>query len=112
VKKIEAIIRPSDLDAVKGALACAWITGLSVTEVKAHGRALARAEVFRGTAHDVDVVPEIRIEVVVPDPLVPRVVHDLERCVRNGRGGDGRILVHPVDEAVRVRTGERGEEAL
>lgn len=111
MKKIEAIIRPSDLEAVKRALSCAWISGLSVTEVKSHGRR-GHAEVFRGAEYAVDVVPEIRIEVVVPDPLVPRVLHDLERCVRSGPGGDGRILVDPIDEAVRVRTGERGEDAL
>jgi nitrogen regulatory protein P-II 1 len=112
VKKIEADIRPCDLDGVKRALSSAWITGLSVTEVKGYGPAQAHAEVFRGAGYAVDVVPGIRIEVVVPDPLVPRVVHDLERCLRSGRTGDGRILVDPVDEAVRVRTGERGEGAL
>jgi len=111
LKKIEAVIPPSRLDDAKRALAGPWIAGLSVTEVKAYGGD-GRPALFRGAGFTEDGRPELRIEVVVPDPLVPRVLHDLERCMRGGPVGDGRIVVDPVDEAVRVRTGERGEDAL
>jgi nitrogen regulatory protein P-II 1 len=111
VKKIEAVIPPSRLEEAKRALAGPWIAGMSVTEVKAYGGE-ARAGLFRGVGLTADASPEVRLEVVVPDPLVARVLHDLERCLRGGPVGLGRIVVDPVDEAVRVRTGERGEGAL
>jgi nitrogen regulatory protein P-II 1 len=111
VKKIEAVIPPSKLDEAKRALAGPWIAGLSVTEVKTYG-GRSRVALLRGAGFEEDCSPELRLEVVVPDPLVPRVLHDLARCLRGGPGGDGRIVVDPVDEAVRVRTGERGEGAL
>jgi nitrogen regulatory protein P-II 1 len=112
VKKIEAIIRPSKLDDVKRALSSAWIAGLTVTEVKGYGRQRGHAELYRGAEYVIDFVPKLKVELVVPDPLVPRVLHDLERTLRTGKIGDGKVFVGPVDEAVRVRTGERGEDAL
>jgi nitrogen regulatory protein P-II 1 len=112
VKKIEAIIRPSKLDDVKRALSSAWIAGLTVTEVKGYGRQRGHAELYRGAEYVIDFVPKLKVELVVPDPLVPRVLHDLERTLRTGKVGDGKVFVEPVDEAVRVRTGERGEDAL
>ncbi len=112
MKKIEAIIRPSKLDDVKRALSSAWIAGLTVTEVKGYGRQRGHAELYRGAEYVIDFVPKLKVEIVVPDPLVPRVLHDLERTLRTGKVGDGKVFVGPVDEAVRVRTGERGEDAL
>lgn len=110
--KIEAVIRPSKLAEVQGALDHAWIAGLTVSEVKGHGRQNGHAEIFRGAEYVIDLNPKLKIEVVVPDPLVPRVLHALERALRTGRVGDGKVFVARIDEAVRVRTGERGEAAL
>ena len=114
VKRVEAIIRPSKVDEVRDALGRigAWISGLTFGEVKGFGRQRGHDVLYRGGEYTVDFLPKIRVEVVVPDPLVPRVVHELERALRTGRVGDGKIFVTPVDEAVRVRTGERGEDAL
>ena len=112
MKKVEAIIKPFKLDEVKEALSEVGIQGMTVTEVKGFGRTGGKKEVYRGSAYVVDFVPKVKLEIVVPDPLVPRVVHDLERAVRTGRIGDGKIFVSSVDEAVSVRTGERGESAL
>jgi nitrogen regulatory protein P-II 1 len=114
MKRIEAIIRPSRLEDVKDALSGvgAWITGLTAGEVKGFGRQRGHDALYRGGEYTIDFVPKIRVELVVPDPLVPRVVHELERTLRSGRVGDGKIFVTPVDDAVRVRTGERGESAL
>ena len=109
--RIEAIVRPSALDAVKEALDHTWVAGITLTEVKGAG-ASGRTEVVRGTAFDVDMQPKLKVEVVVPDPLVPRLVDALERALRSGRRGDGKVFVTPVLEVVRVRTGDRGEDAL
>jgi nitrogen regulatory protein P-II 1 len=109
---IEAIVRPSNLDEVKRTLDHAWIAGMTVSEVKGHGRQKGHAEVYRGAEYQIDLNPKLKIEIVVPTPLVPRVLHDLEKALRTGRIGDGKVFVIPVDEAVRVRTGERGEDAL
>jgi nitrogen regulatory protein P-II 1 len=111
VKTIEAIIRPSRLEDVKEALS-RWIAGLTVTEVKGYGRQRGRAEIFRGAEYLIDAVPKLKVELVVPDPLVPRVLHELERTLRTGRIGDGKVFVTAADDAVRIRTGERGEDAL
>lgn len=110
--KIEAVIRPSKLPEVQGALDHAWIAGLTVSEVKGHGRQKGHAEIYRGAEYVIDMNPKLKIEVVVPDPLVPRVLHALERALRTGRVGDGKVFVARIDEAIRVRTGERGEGAL
>src|SRR5919198_3103031 len=105
--KIEAIIRPSKLDEVKKALKHEWIAGLTVSEVKGYGRQKGHTEVYRGAEYVVDMVPKLKIEIVVPDPLVPRVLHDLERWLKTGKIGDGKIFAIPIDDAVRIRTGER-----
>jgi nitrogen regulatory protein P-II 1 len=112
VKKIEAIVRPSMLEAVKAALTHEWIAGITVSEVQGHGRQRGHVELYRGAEYVIDTVPKLKVETVVPDPLVPRVVWELERCLRTGRIGDGKIFVTTVGEAVRVRTGERDEAAL
>ena len=112
MKRIEAIIRPSKLEDVKKALSHAWIAGLTVSEVGGYGRQRGHVEIYRGGEYELDTVPKIKVEIVVPDPLVPRVLHDLASWVRTGKIGDGKIFVTDVEVAVRVRTGERGEAAL
>ena len=109
---IEAIIRPSALEAVVKALDHAWIEGITVSEVKGVGRQKGHAEIYRGAEYEVDLQPKLGVQVVVPDPLAPRVLHDLERALRTGKVGDGKIFVTRIEEAVRIRTGERGEAAL
>jgi nitrogen regulatory protein P-II 1 len=110
--KIEAIIRPSKLQDVKRVLDHEWIAGMTVTEVKGYGRQKGHTEIYRGAEYVVDLNPKLKIELVVPDPLVPRVLHDLERWLKTGRIGDGKIFATRIDEAVRIRTGEHGESAL
>jgi nitrogen regulatory protein P-II 1 len=109
---IEAIIRPAALDAVVKALDHAWIQGITVSEVKGVGRQKGHAEIYRGAEYEVDLQPKLEVQVVVPDPLAPRVLHELERALRTGKIGDGKIFVTRIEEAVRIRTGERGEAAL
>jgi nitrogen regulatory protein P-II 1 len=110
--RIEAIVRPSKLDELKRSIDHPWIAGLTVTEVKGHGRQRGHPAVYRGAEYTIDFVPKLKVEIVVPDPLVPRVLHDLQRALRTGRIGDGKIFVSRVEEAIRIRTGERGEGAL
>lgn len=113
VTRIEAIIPPAKLDELRAALAGhPWISGLTVGEVKGFGRSRGHGALYRGAEYAVDFVPKVKVELVVPDPLVPRLVHEIERWVRTGRIGDGKIFVTRIEEAVRVRTGERGEDAL
>jgi nitrogen regulatory protein P-II 1 len=112
MKKVEAIVKPFKLDEVKDALAEVGIQGMTVTEVKGFGRTGGKKEVYRGSAYVVDFVPKVRIEVVVPDGLVHQVLEAIEKSAKTGRIGDGKVFVVPVEEAVRIRTGERGEEAI
>jgi nitrogen regulatory protein P-II 1 len=113
VTRIEAIIPPGKLDDLRAVLAGSpWGTGLTVGEVKGFGRSRGHGALYRGAEYAVDFVPKLRVELVVPDPLVPRILDEIERCVRTGRIGDGKIFVTRIVEAVRVRTGERGEDAL
>ncbi|HET8541095.1 MAG TPA: P-II family nitrogen regulator [Anaeromyxobacter sp.] len=110
--KIEAIVRPSKLEDVRRALDSAWIAGITVSEVKGYGRQKGHTEIYRGAEYQIDMNPKLKVELVVPDPLVPRVLHDVERALRTGKIGDGKVFVTRLDEAVRIRTGERGEDAL
>jgi nitrogen regulatory protein P-II 1 len=112
VKKIEAIIKPFKLDEVKDALAEVGVQGMTVTEVKGFGRTGGKKEVYRGSAYVVDFVPKVKIDVVVPDSLVQSAIDAIEKTARTGKIGDGKIFVTPVEEAVRIRTGERGEDAI
>jgi nitrogen regulatory protein P-II 1 len=112
MKKIEAIVKPFKLDEVKDALAEIGIQGMTVTEVKGFGRTGGRKEVYRGSAYVVDFVPKVKLEVVVPDTLVHQVLEAIEKSAKTGRIGDGKIFVVPVEEVVRIRTGERGDEAI
>jgi nitrogen regulatory protein P-II 1 len=112
VKKVEAIIKPFKLDEVKQALSEVGIAGLTATEVKGFGRQKGHTELYRGAEYVVDFLPKVKVEVVVSDQLVGRVVEVIERAAKTGRIGDGKIFVVPVEEVIRIRTGERGEEAL
>ncbi|MBW2734402.1 MAG: P-II family nitrogen regulator [Deltaproteobacteria bacterium] len=112
MKKIEAIIRPFKLDEVKEQLGDVGIQGMTITEVKGFGRTGGKKEVYRGSAYVVDFVPKVKIEVVVGDDLVWQVVDAITQAARTGRIGDGKVFVSSIDEAVRIRTGESGDEAL
>jgi nitrogen regulatory protein P-II 1 len=112
MKKVEAIIKPFKLDEVKEALSEVGIQGMTVTEVKGFGRTGGKKEVYRGSAYVVDFVPKVKLEIVVPDQMVHQVIDAIEKSAKTGRIGDGKIFVSPVDEAVRIRTGERAEEAI
>ncbi|MBI4957541.1 MAG: P-II family nitrogen regulator [Myxococcales bacterium] len=112
MKKVEAIIKPFKLDEVKEALTEAGVQGMTITEVKGFGRTGGKKEVYRGSAYVVDFVPKVKVEVVVPEALVGAVVAAVERAAKTGRIGDGKIFVSPVSEAVRIRTGERDEDAI
>ena len=112
MKLIEAIIRPSKLDEVKEALAEVGIKGMTVSEVKGFGRTGGRREVYRGSAYVVDFVPKVKVEVVVVDGLVSEAFAAIERAAKTGKIGDGKIFVFEVIEAIRIRTGERGETAI
>jgi nitrogen regulatory protein P-II 1 len=112
MKKIEAVIKPFKLDEVKDALSEVGVQGMTVTEVKGFGRTGGKKEVYRGSAYVVDFVPKVKIEVVVPDELVHEALDVIEKSAKTGRIGDGKIFVTPVEEVVRIRTGERGKEAI
>jgi len=112
MKKIEAIIKPFKIDEVKDALAELGVAGLTVTEVKGFGRQKGHTELYRGAEYSVDFVPKVKVEVAVPEALVGRVVDAIAMTARTGKIGDGKIFVLPLEEAVRVRTGERGDDAL
>lgn len=112
MKKVEAIIKPFKLDEVKDALAEVGISGMTVTEVKGFGRTGGKKEVYRGSAYVVDFVPKVKLEIVVPEAQVNDVLDAIEKSAKTGRIGDGKIFVSSIDEAVRIRTGERGLDAI
>lgn len=112
MKKVEAIIKPFKLDEVKDALAEVGIRGMTVTEVKGFGRTGGKREVYRGSAYVVDFVPKVKLEIVVADGQVAGVIEAIEKSARTGKIGDGKIFVSPIEEAIRIRTGERGEDAV
>jgi nitrogen regulatory protein P-II 1 len=112
VKKIEAIIKPFKLEEVKDALHEVGISGLTVSEVKGFGRQKGHTEIYRGAEYVVDFLPKTMIEVVVPDDSLDATIEAIVRTASTGKIGDGKIFVHPVDAAVRIRTGERDDAAL
>ncbi|HBO84051.1 MAG: transcriptional regulator [Deltaproteobacteria bacterium GWC2_42_11] len=112
MKKIEAIIKPFKLDEVKEALNEIGIQGITVSEVKGFGRQKGHTELYRGAEYVVDFLPKIKLEVVVKEDIVHKVVETITNTARTGRIGDGKIFIIPIDEAVRIRTGEKGEEAI
>ncbi|MEO1251702.1 MAG: P-II family nitrogen regulator [Pseudomonadota bacterium] len=112
MKKIEAIIKPFKLDDVKEALQDVGLQGMTVTDVRGFGRQKGHTELYRGAEYVVDFLPKLKLELVVEDGLVERVVTTIRDAARSGRIGDGKIFVSPVDDAVRIRTGETGASAL
>jgi nitrogen regulatory protein P-II 1 len=112
MKKIEAIIRPHKLDEVKDRLRQIGVAGMTLSEVKGFGRTGGKTEVYRGSAYVVDFVPKVRLEIVVKDSLAADVVQAIAAEAKTGKIGDGKIFVTNVEEALRIRTGERGEDAI
>ncbi len=112
MKKIEAIIKPFKLDEVKEALQEIGLQGITVTEAKGFGRQKGHTELYRGAEYVVDFLPKVKIEVVLDDNLVERAVEAIQEAARTGRIGDGKIFVSSVEEAIRIRTGETGSEAI
>jgi nitrogen regulatory protein P-II 1 len=112
MKKIEAIIKPFKLDEVKEALNAQGIQGMTISEVKGFGRQKGHKEIYRGAEYVVDFIPKVRIDIVVDDNLVDTIIQTIIESAGTGNIGDGKIFVLPVEEAVRIRTGERGKEAV
>jgi len=112
MKKVEAIIRHFKLEDVKNALAEQGLHGMTITEVRGFGRQKGHTEMYRGTEYTVDFVPKVKVEVVVPDESLNKVVDTIMRTAQTGQIGDGKIFVHSLDNTIRIRTGETGEQAL
>jgi nitrogen regulatory protein P-II 1 len=112
MKKIEAIIKPFKLDEVKEALHEVGIKGITVTEAKGFGRQKGHTELYRGAEYVVDFLPKVKVEVVIEDNLVERAIEAIQQAAHTGRIGDGKIFVSAIDEAIRIRTGERGAQAV
>ena len=112
MKKIEAIIKPFKLDDVKDALNEVGIKGMTVSEVKGHGRQKGHKEIYRGAEYVVDFIPKIKIEIIVEADMVDKIVETIRNAANTGKIGDGKIFVLPVDDVIRVRTGEHGKEAI
>jgi nitrogen regulatory protein P-II 1 len=110
--KIEAVLQPSKLDAVKDALLEAGIEGMTILEARGHGRQKGHTEFYRGREYTVDLLPKVKIEMVVRDELKDKVVDAINSAARTGRIGDGKIFISHIDEAIRIRNDERGENAL
>src|SRR6201995_2373227 len=112
MKKVEAIIKPFKLDEVKERLAEIGVHGMTVTEVKGFGRTGGKKEVYRGSAYVVDFVPKVKVEIIIKDDLVHQVIETITKAAATGRIRDGKIFVTPIDEVIRIRPGERGEDAI
>jgi nitrogen regulatory protein P-II 1 len=112
MKKIEAIIKPFKLDEVKEALKYVGIQGITVTEAKGFGRQKGHTELYRGAEYVVDFLPKVKLEVVLDDALAERAIEAIQNAARTGRIGDGKIFISQIDEAIRIRTGERGPDAV
>jgi nitrogen regulatory protein P-II 1 len=110
--KLEAVIQPAKFDAVKDALIEIGVEGMTVTEVRGHGRQKGHTEFYRGREYTVDVLPKVKVEVVLPDTMVDRTVQAIANAARTGKIGDGKIFLSRIDEAIRIRNDERGETAL
>ncbi|MCK7491385.1 MAG: P-II family nitrogen regulator [Comamonadaceae bacterium] len=112
MKKLEAIIKPSKLDDVNDALSRIGIQGMTITEVKGFGRQKGHSELYRGAEYVVDFIPKIKIDIVLPDNMVEQAVATITKHAWTGKIGDGKIFISPIEDAVRIRTGQRGEEAI
>jgi nitrogen regulatory protein P-II 1 len=112
MKKIEAIVKPFKLDEVKNALTKIGVQGMTVTEVKGFGRQKGHTESYRGTEYAIDFLPKSKIELIVTDELVNPAIEAIERAAKTGKIGDGKIFLSSIEEVIRIRTGERGKEAI
>ena len=112
MQKIEAVIQPSKLDAVKDALVEAGVSGITIFEARGHGRQKGHTEFYRGREYAVDLLPKVKLEIVVNDDMVEKTVQAIITAARTGHIGDGKIFISKIDEAIRIRNDERGEEAL
>ncbi len=112
MKKIEAIMKPFRLEEVKDALAKIGIQGMTVTEVKGFGRQKGHTESYRGTEYAIDFLPKSKIEIIITDEMVTQAIETIERAAKTGKIGDGKIFLSPVEEVIRIRTGERGKDAI
>ena len=112
MKKVEAIIKPYKLDDVKAALNDLGVTGMTVCEVQGAGRQDGRGEVYRGDEDAIDFQPKLKVELVLDDALAPRAIEAIQQAARSGKIGDGKIFVFPIEDALRIRTGERGADAV
>lgn len=112
MRKIESIIRPHLLDAVKNALQEIGVVGMTVSEVKGFGRQKGHTETYRGSEYKVDFLPKVKIEVVLPEEMVDLAIDAVMKIAKTGKFGDGKIFVIPIEEVIRIRTGERGEHAI
>jgi nitrogen regulatory protein P-II 1 len=110
--KIEAIIQPSVFEAVKDALTEQGISGMTISEVRGHGRQKGHTEVYRGHEYTIDLLPKVKLEMIVPVTRVEQVIEVLSKAARSGKIGDGKIFISSIEDAVRIRNGERGETAL
>jgi nitrogen regulatory protein P-II 1 len=112
MKKIEAVIQPHKLDEVKEALLGIGVDGITVSDVRGHGRQKGHKEAYRGSEYKIDFLPKVKLDMVVPDARVKQIVEAITGAARSGKIGDGKIFVYPVDEAIRIRSGEQGESVL
>ena len=112
MKKIEAIIQPSRFESVKDALREIGVEGMTVTEVRGHGRQKGHTEIYRGREYSVNLIPKVKIELVLPEPLVEKAVEAILNSAQTGNIGDGKIFVYPATDAIRIRNSDRGESAL
>ena len=112
MKLVTAIIKPFKLDEVREALSAIGVQGITVTEVKGFGRQKGHTELYRGAEYVVDFIPKIKMEIIVGDDIVAKVIETIEQAAKTGRIGDGKIFITPVEEVVRIRTGERGQDAI
>ncbi len=112
MKKVECIIKPFKLDDVKGALTEQGLSGMTVSEVRGFGRQKGHTELYRGAEYQIDFIPKLKIELVLPDDQVDEIVAVIQREASTGRIGDGKIFVSPIEQSIRIRTGESGEDSL
>ena len=112
MKKVEAIIKPFKLDEVKDALGEIGVQGMTVTEVKGFGRQKGQTEIYSGAEYTTNLIPKVKVEIIVPNDSVQQVVTVITEAARTGKIGDGKIFISPIDEVIRIRTGETGEDAI
>jgi len=112
MKKLEAVIQPHKLDEVKDALTGIGVEGITVSEVRGHGRQKGHTEVYRGHEYKIDLLPKVKLEMIVPEARAEQVIETLSKAARSGRIGDGKIFISSIEDAVRIRNGDRGETAL